>query len=52
MKAVIEANGARPVPEWIDVDREKLTAKVIALPTREQIEAPVDEQLIVEFYSK
>ena len=49
MKAVIEANGARPVPEWIDVDREKLTAKVIALPTREQIEAPVDEQLIVEF---
>lgn len=52
MKAVIEANGARPVPEWIDVDREKLTTKVIALPTREQIEAPVDEQLIVEFYSK
>lgn len=52
IKAVIEANGARPVPEWIDVDREKLTAKVIALPTREQIEAPVDEQLIVEFYSK
>lgn len=52
MKAVIEANGARPVPEWIDVDRERLTAKVIALPTREQIEAPVDEQLIVEFYSK
>ena len=52
MKAVIEANGARPVPEWIDVAREKLTAKVIALPTREQIEAPVDEQLIVEFYSK
>ena len=52
MKAVIEANGARPVPEWIDVDREKLTAKVLALPTREQIEAPVDEQLIVEFYSK
>ena len=52
MKAVIDANGARPVPEWKDVDREKLTAKVIALPTREQIEAPVDEQLIVEFYSK
>ena len=52
MKAVIEANGSKPVPEWIDVDREKLTAKVIALPTREQIEAPVDEQLIVEFYSK
>ncbi|MBQ2285899.1 MAG: 30S ribosomal protein S4 [Acutalibacteraceae bacterium] len=52
IKAVVEANGARPVPEWIDVDRDKLTAKVIALPTREQIEAPVDEQLIVEYYSK
>lgn len=52
IKAVVEANSARPVPEWIDVDRNNLTAKVIALPTREQIEAPVDEQLIVEFYSK
>ncbi len=52
IKAVIEANGARPVPQWIDVDREKFTAKVIALPTRDQIEAPVEEQLIVEFYSK
>ena len=52
IKAVVEANSARPVPEWISVDREKLSAKVIALPTREQIEAPVEEQLIVEFYSK
>lgn len=52
IKAVVEANSARPVPEWIDVDHNNLSAKVIALPTREQIEAPVDEQLIVEFYSK
>lgn len=52
IKAVVEANSARPVPQWIDVNRDQLTAKVIALPTREQIEAPVDEQLIVEFYSK
>lgn len=52
IKAVVEDNSARPVPEWIDVDRNNLSAKVIALPTREQIEAPVDEQLIVEFYSK
>ncbi len=52
IKAVIEANASKPVPEWIDVDHDKLTAKVIALPTREQIEAPVDEQLIVEFYSR
>lgn len=52
IKAVVEANSARPVPQWIDVSREQLTAKVIALPTREQIEAPVVEQLIVEFYSR
>ena len=52
IKAVVEANSARPVPEWIDVDRNNLSAKIIALPTREQIEAPVEEQLIVKFYSK
>jgi len=52
IKAVVEANSARPVPQWIDVDREKLEVKVLNLPTREQIEAPVEEQLIVELYSK
>ena len=52
IKAVVEANSARPVPQWIDIDRNNLSAKVIALPTRDQIEAPVEEQLIVEFYSK
>ena len=51
-KAIVEANSARPVPQWMDVDREKLEAKVIALPERDQIDAPVEEQLIVEFYSK
>lgn len=52
IKAVVEANSAKPVPQWIDLDRDNLSAKIIALPTRDQIEAPVDEQLIVEFYSK
>ena len=52
MKAVVEANSARPVPAWIDVNREALEAKIIALPNRDQIEAPVEEQLIVELYSK
>lgn len=52
LKAVIEANGARPIPEWLDLNRETLEAKVVALPTREQIAAPVEEHLIVEFYSK
>lgn len=52
MKAVVEANSAKPVPEWISADRANMTAKVVNLPTREQIEAPVEEQLIVEFYSR
>lgn len=52
IKAVIETNGARPVPQWLDLDREAFSAKVLNLPTRDQIEAPVEEHLIVEFYSK
>ena len=52
IKAVVEANSARPTPEWIDVDKTSLTAKVVALPNREQIDAPVEDQLIVELYSK
>ncbi len=52
IKATIEANSARPVPQWIDVNRDAFTAKVINLPNRDQIDAPVEEQLIVEFYSK
>ena len=52
IKAVLEANGARPTPEWIDVDKTALTAKVVALPNRDQIDAPVEDQLIVELYSK
>ncbi len=52
MKAVIEANSAHPTPEWMDVNSDNMEAKVIALPNRDQIDAPVEEQLIVEFYSK
>ena len=52
IKAVVEANSARPTPEWIDVDKEALTAKVVSLPNRDQIDAPVEDQLIVELYSK
>lgn len=52
IKAVLEANAAHPVPQWIDVNRDGYEAKIVSLPTREQIEAPVEEQLIVELYSK
>ena len=51
IKAVLEANGARPVPQWLDKTSET-EAKVINLPERDQIACPVDEQLIVELYSK
>ena len=40
------------VPGWLEVDIEKLHGKVLSLPTREMIDAPVREQLIVELYSK
>jgi len=52
IKAVVEANAAKPVPQWLDVNRDALSVKVVNLPERDQIEAPVDEQLIVELYSK
>lgn len=52
MKAVFETNSGRPVPQWIDVNAEAHEAKILNLPERDQIEAPVEEQLIVEFYSK
>ena len=51
-KAVLETNSGRPVPTWLERDNDALTGKVINLPDREQIEAPVEEHLIVEFYSK
>ncbi len=52
IKDTLEANAARPVPQWLDLNREALSAKVLALPTREQIMVPVEEHLIVELYSK
>jgi len=51
-KSVIEGNSGRPVPQWLDLDREACVAKVEHLPTRDQIAVPVEEHLIVEFYSK
>ncbi|MFU0832304.1 MAG: 30S ribosomal protein S4 [Oscillospiraceae bacterium] len=52
IKSVIEANASRPVPKWLDVNRENLEGKILALPTREEIDLAVDETLIVELYSK
>jgi small subunit ribosomal protein S4 len=42
----------RHIPEWLSFDPHSLSAKVLALPTRDQIDTDVEEQLIVEFYSR
>ncbi len=39
-------------PEWLSVDVDTLSGRVLALPTREEIEAPLNERLIIEFYSR
>ena len=52
MKNIIEANGSRPVPKWLDMDKANSQAKVIALAKREDIDLPIEETLIVELYSK
>ena len=52
IKAIIEANSARPVPQWLELDRAAQEAKVVALAKREDIDLPIEETLIVELYSK
>ena len=51
-KDILEVTGGRLVPEWLEADGENLTVTVKQLPTREMIDVPVNEMLIVELYSK
>ena len=51
-KDILEVTAGRLVPEWMDSDMEALKATVKELPTRDMIDVPVDEMLIVELYSK
>ncbi len=52
-KQIVEANeNGRPVPAWLESDLGNRVGKVVAVPTRDEIDLPVQEQLIVEFYSK
>ena len=51
-KDVFESTSSKVIPEWLDVDFENTQVKVISLPTREQIDSPIQETLIVELYSK
>ena len=52
MKDIVEKNSNRLVPKWIDMNRDTLEGKIIALADREDIDFPVEEHLIVEYYSK
>lgn len=51
-KDILEVTDGRLSPEWLAVDRENLKATIDTLPTREAIDVPVNEMLIVELYSK
>ncbi len=51
-KGIAEANASRPVPAWMEKNADAMEAKILRAPEREEIETPVEEHLIVEFYSK
>ena len=51
-KGILEVTAGRVVPEWLDVDQEALKGTVKELPSRDVIDVPVNEMLIVELYSK
>jgi len=51
-KDILEVTSGRITPNWLDVDQENLKGAIKELPTREEIDVPVNEMLIVELYSK
>ena len=51
-KTIIEANAARNIPGWLDLNKNTFEAKVVDLPKREDIDLPIEEHLIVELYSR
>ena len=52
IKAIIEKAEGKIIPKWVEVDKENGKGKIIAMPQREDIDFEIDEQLIVELYSK
>ena len=52
IKVNVEANSVRPIPEWLEMNTETLSGKVVRLASREDVDLPVEEHLIVELYSK
>jgi small subunit ribosomal protein S4 len=51
-QGILEITGGRAVPGWLECDQENLKGTVLELPTREEIDVPVNETMIVELYSK
>ena len=52
LKGIMETCASRPIPKWLELNRDTCEAKIVALPTREDIDLPIEETLIVELYSK
>ncbi len=52
LRAIVESNRTKQVPGWIEVDPEKMQARILNLPTREDVTLPVEEHMVVELYSK
>lgn len=52
IKVNVEESAKRPIPAWLEKDSEKLSGKVIRLASREDVDIPIEEHLIVELYSK
>jgi small subunit ribosomal protein S4 len=52
IKESIETVGRRGIPVWLELDKASFTGKIKELPTREELPPTINEQLIVEFYSK
>ncbi|HHY65158.1 MAG TPA: 30S ribosomal protein S4 [Clostridiaceae bacterium] len=51
-REILDVTGSKVVPKWLEVDQENLRGKVVALPSREDIDLNIQEHLIVELYSK
>lgn len=52
VKVILERNDGKVIPKWIEVDKENGKGKIVAMPARDDIDFDIDEQLIVELYSK
>lgn len=52
LKAIVKSNKNKTVPGWIEVDWDKMQAKILSFPTRKDVTLPIEEHMVVELYSK